>query len=63
MNFKKGDTVVIPVPFTDNRITKKRPAVVLSNEDVHNINDVLIVQITSKKQNVRLISAINKIIY
>jgi len=51
MSFKKGDIVVIPVPFTDNQTTKKRPAVVISNEDVHNIGDVLIVQITSKKRN------------
>ena len=51
MSFKKGDIVVIPVPFTDNQTTKKRPAVVISNEDVHNIGDVLIVQMTSKQRN------------
>ena len=51
MSFKKGDIVVIPVPFSDNQTTKKRPAVVISNEDVHNTGDVLIVQITSKKRN------------
>ena len=51
MSFHKGDIVVIPVPFTDNQTTKKRPAVVISNEDVHNIGDVLVVQITSKKGN------------
>ena len=51
MSLKKGDIVVIPVPFTDNKTTKKRPAVVVSNEDVHNIGDVLIVQITSKQRD------------
>jgi mRNA interferase MazF len=54
MNFKNGDIVVIPVPFTDNQTTKKRPAVVISSEDVHTIGDVLIVQITSKKSYIRL---------
>jgi mRNA interferase MazF len=48
MSFKKGDIVVIPVPFTNNSTVKKRPAVVLSNEDVHATGDVLIAQITSK---------------
>ena len=42
--FKKGDIVVIPVPFTDNATVKKRPAVVLFN----NFGDVLVAQITSK---------------
>jgi len=54
MSFKKGDIVVIPVPFTDNKTSKKRPAVVISNEDVHNTGDVLVVQITSKKRNDKL---------
>ena len=44
MSFKKGDIVVIPVPFTDNATVKKRPAVVLFN----NVGDVLVAQITSK---------------
>ena len=44
MRFKKGDIVVIPVPFTDNATVKKRPAVVLFND----VGDVLVAQITSK---------------
>ena len=51
MKFKKGDIVVIPVPFTDNKTTKKRPAVVISNDDAHAIGDVVIVQITSQLRN------------
>jgi mRNA interferase MazF len=51
MSFKKGDIVVIPVPFTDNASIKKRPAVVLSNAEVHAIGDVLVAQITSKTKN------------
>ena len=48
MSFKKGDIVVIPVPFTDNATAKKRPAVVLSDAEVHATGDVLVAQITSK---------------
>ena len=48
MSFKKGDIVVIPVPFTDNATVKKRPAVVLSDVEVHATGDVLVAQITSK---------------
>jgi mRNA interferase MazF len=48
MNFSKGDIVIIPVPFTDNKGYKLRPAVVISNDTVHQTGDVLIVQITSK---------------
>jgi mRNA interferase MazF len=48
MKFTKGDIVIIPVPFTDNTGYKLRPAVVISNENVHQTGDAMIVQITSK---------------
>jgi mRNA interferase MazF len=48
MSLQKGDIVIIPVPFTDNYRFKLRPAVVLSNDQVHSTGDVLIAQITSK---------------
>ena len=48
MNFSKGDIVIIPVPFTDNKGYKLRPAVVISNDTIHQTGDVVIVQITSK---------------
>lgn len=55
MNFHKGDIVIIPVPFTDNKGYKLRPAVVISNDAVHQTGDVIIVQITSKlKQDDKL---------
>jgi mRNA interferase MazF len=50
MNFSKGDIVIIPVPFTDNKGYKLRPAVVISDENVHRTGDVVIVQITSKQK-------------
>jgi mRNA interferase MazF len=54
MNFSKGDIVIIPVPFTDNEGFKLRPAVVISNETVHQTGDILIVQITSKLKQDKL---------
>ena len=49
MNLTKGDIVIIPVPFTDNKGYKLRPAVVISNDTIHQTGDVVIVQITSIK--------------
>jgi len=54
MNFSKGDIVIIPVPFTDNKGYKLRPAVVISNNTVHQTGDVMIVQITSKLKQDKL---------
>ncbi|MGF7140740.1 type II toxin-antitoxin system PemK/MazF family toxin [Roseimarinus sediminis] len=54
MNFTKGDTVIIPVPFTDNLGHKLHPAVVISNDLVHKAGDVMIVQITSKLKSDKL---------
>lgn len=48
MNFSKGDIVIIPVPFTDHEGYKLRPAIVISNDTVHQTGDIMIVQITSK---------------
>ena len=60
MNFYKGDIVMIPVPFTDNKGYKLRPAVVISNDTVHQTGDIMIVQITSKlKQDKLSISITN----
>ena len=58
MNYSKGDIVIIPVPFTDNEGYKLRPAVVISNDTVHQTGDVMIVQITSKLKQDNLSIAI-----
>ena len=58
MNFSKGDIVIIPVPFTDNKGNKLRPAVVISNSMVHQTGDVMIVQITSQIKQDKLSIAI-----
>lgn len=54
MNFSKGDIVIIPVPFTNNKGNKLRPAVVISNQLVHQTGDVMIVQITSQLKHDKL---------
>jgi mRNA interferase MazF len=60
MIFSKGDIVIIPVPFTDNKSYKLRPAVIISDDNVHRTGDVMIVQITSKlKQDNLSISLTN----
>jgi mRNA interferase MazF len=59
MKFQKGDIVVVPVPFTDNKTVKRRPAVVISNDDVHATGDVVIVQVTSQFRNDKLSFPIN----
>ena len=54
MDFSKGDIVIIPVPFSDNKGYKLRPAVVISNDTVHQTGDIVIVQITSKLKHDKL---------
>lgn len=45
---KKGDIVLISVPFTDFSKVKARPALVISNESYNtNQNDVVVLLITS----------------
>lgn len=58
MKFSKGDIVIIPVPFTDNKGNKLRPALVISNSMVHQTGDVMIVQITSQIKQDKLSIAI-----
>ena len=46
--FKQGEVVLVPVPFTDLSGAKHRPALIISNDD-HNskVEDVVICGITS----------------
>ena len=46
--FKRGEIVLIPVPFSDLSSVKKRPVLVISNM-AHNMknNDIIVVAITS----------------
>lgn len=47
INISKGDVVKIEFPFSDGVGSKIRPSLVISNDEVHDIGDVLVVQITS----------------
>jgi mRNA interferase MazF len=46
--FQQGDIVSVNFPFSDSTITKKRPALIISNQKVNHMGDYLCVQITSK---------------
>jgi mRNA interferase MazF len=60
MKYKKGDIVIIGFPFSDLSRTKKRPALIISNDSVNNTGDYLMVQVTSKIRNDNLSLPINK---
>ncbi len=60
MKYKKGDIVIIGFPFSDLSRTKKRPALIISNDTVNKTGDYLMVQVTSKIRNDSLTLPINK---
>lgn len=58
-NFKRGDVVLVPFPFTDLSASKQRPAVIVSSDSFNSQRfDVILVAITS---NVPLILAEDEI--
>lgn len=61
--FNQGDIVSVNFPFTDISITKKRPALIISNKKVNNTGDYLLVQITSKVKHDGLSVQINRTDY
>ena len=63
MKYKKGDIVIIGFPFSDLSRTKKRPALIISNDTVNKTGDYLMVQVTSKIRNDSLTLSINKTDY
>lgn len=48
LNYKKGELVVVPFPFSDLSTSKKRPALVLANLRG---DDIILGQITSNLNN------------
>jgi mRNA interferase MazF len=46
--YRPGDIVVVSFPFTDLSKAKNRPALVISNSQVNNTGDYILLQITSK---------------
>ena len=61
--FERGDIVSVNFPFTDISITKKRPALIISDEKVNNTGDYLLVQITSKVKHDGLSLELNRTDY
>jgi mRNA interferase MazF len=56
--YEFGDLVLVPFPFTDQRTTKRRPAVVVSSERCHQERpDLIILAVTSQ---VRAASAVGE---
>lgn len=47
--FSFGDVVLVPFPFTDQTVTKRRPAVVVSSQDYNKERpDIIIMAISSQ---------------
>ena len=48
MKFQKGDVILVPMPFTNQRTSKVRPAVVLSSANYHRTEpDVILGALTT----------------
>ena len=58
--YKQGEIVLIPVSFTDLSATKRRPVLIISNDNYNKTtNDLIVVEITSNLTP-RAISLTNK---
>lgn len=52
MTFDRNDVIVVPFPFTDKKVVKRRPVVVLSNGEFHySAGHVIVAMITSAKNS------------
>lgn len=48
-NYKFGDVVLVPFPFTDQTTTKKRPSVIVSSADYQRErSDLILIAVTSQ---------------
>lgn len=48
MRYSRGDIVWVRFPFTDLTAAKKRPALIISNNEINRTGDYLMMMITSK---------------
>lgn len=52
MTYRFGEVVLIPFPFTDQSIVKKRPAVIISSSSYNQRHvDVILIAVTSQTQS------------
>jgi mRNA interferase MazF len=49
--YNQGDIVVINFPFNDGSKFKKRPVLIISNNEVNKYGDYIVAQITSKDKS------------
>ncbi len=50
-DFKQGDVVVVPFPYTDQLAEKRRPALVISNSSFHQRNGLVWVAMITSAEN------------
>ena len=58
MNYKKGDIVLVKFPFTDLSKAKKRPVLIIKDEN--SLGDIVCFQITSNNEQSNFIKYFNK---
>jgi mRNA interferase MazF len=49
--YKQKDIVLMPFPFSDLTASKKRPAIIISNQTINKTEDCICCLITSQKPN------------
>jgi mRNA-degrading endonuclease toxin of MazEF toxin-antitoxin module len=49
--YQRGDIVRVLFPFSDFKDTKERPALVVSNDIIHDTSDIIILAISSKSKD------------
>ena len=49
IRYNRGDVILVPFPFSDQTVTKKRPAIVVSSDTYNSISpDIVIMAITGQ---------------
>lgn len=59
--FKQREIVLIPFPYSDLTLSKKRPALIISNEKVNKMQDRICCLVTSKIHNEDVLISKNSI--
>lgn len=49
IRYNRGDVILVPFPFSDQTVTKKRPAIIVSSDTYNSISqDIVIMAITGQ---------------